>query len=96
VLAKAGHTVVSHDIAAYPGTDPDIEVDRDFFNTVDVPIGVENPPFKDANRFIRHGLKLGCEVYVLLRLMALEGAGFLKRDRRHDRGAKLFLVCEIR
>ena len=79
VLAKAGHTVVSHDIAAYPGADPDIEVDRDFFNTVDVPIGVErivtNPPFKDANRFIRHGLKLGCEVYVLLRLMALEGAG---------------------
>ena len=52
VLAKAGHTVVSHDIAACPGADPDIEAGRDFFNTVAVPIGVErivtNAPFKDS------------------------------------------------
>ena len=87
MLAKAGHTVVSHDIAACPGADPDIEAGRDFFNTVAVPIGVErivtNAPFKDSNRFIRHGLKLGCQVYVLLRLMAPEGAGRADLIDRH-------------
>ena len=36
---------------------------------------VTNPPFKLANEFIRHGLSLGVNVIVLLRLMALEGAG---------------------
>ena len=34
-----------------------------------------NPPFSIADQFIRHGLDLGCDVLVLLRLMALEGAG---------------------
>ena len=52
VLARAGHTVISHDIAAHSGADPDIEANRDFFETTVAPLGfnriVTNPPFKDA------------------------------------------------
>ena len=35
---------------------------------------VSNPPYRQADEFIRHGIRLGLPVIVLLRLMALEGA----------------------
>jgi hypothetical protein len=78
ILRAAGRTVVTHDLVAYEGADPGIESGIDFLMERQAPIGcacvVTNPPFKLADAFIRHGLALGCDVIVLLRLMAIEGA----------------------
>lgn len=78
VLRDAGFLVTAHDLVAYEGADKDIQGGIDFF-CAKVLIGIEaivtNPPFKDADRFIRKGLSLGVPVFMLLRLMALEGAG---------------------
>ena len=46
---------------------------------------VTNPPFKLADAFVRHGPSLGLPVIVLLRLMALEGAGRSDLIDRHLR-----------
>jgi hypothetical protein len=77
VLANAGETVVASDLNAYDGADPGIHI-ADFFKTQRAPRGasciVTNPPYKSADAFVRHGLTLVDEVFVLLRLMALEGA----------------------
>lgn len=35
---------------------------------------ITNPPFKQADDFVRHAMKLECNAIVLLRLAALEGA----------------------
>lgn len=78
VLKAAGWRVISHDLIAYPGADSDVHPDIDFFDAVDttyLQAIVTNPPYRWADQFIRRGLKLGLPVYVLLRLMALEGAG---------------------
>jgi hypothetical protein len=82
VLKEAGHNVLSSDICAYEGADHDIATPFDFLKVASRLDGkfpgtkiVTNPPFKLANQFIRHALKLDCDTYVLLRLMALEGAG---------------------
>lgn len=81
-LIAAGKNVVAHDLVSYAGADPGIETPIDFLMERAEPPGVEaivtNPPFKNADAFIRHGLTLGLPVVVLLRLMALEGAG--RRD----------------
>jgi len=64
---------------SYPGADDGIETPLDFQMEHRPPPGVTciatNPPFKLADEFVRHGLSLGCDVIVLQRLMALEGAG---------------------
>lgn len=77
-LSAAGHAVVAHDLVAYPGADFGIVSRRDFLMEWKAPPGVgaicTNPPFKNADAFIRHGLSFGLPVIVLLRLMALEGA----------------------
>lgn len=78
VLKGGGWRVVALDLIAYPGADKDVEPDRDFFapiNTVYLEAIVTNPPYRWADDFIRRGLELGLPVFVLLRLMALEGAG---------------------
>jgi hypothetical protein len=78
-LAAAGHKVTSFDLVAHEGADAGILTPVDFLMERRAPDGVEmivtNPPYKLANDFIRHGLKLAPRVIVLLRLMALEGAG---------------------
>lgn len=77
-LISAGHAVIASDLVAYPGADNGIQTSIDFLMERRPPAGcqaiVTNPPFKSADAFVRHGLDLGCMVYVLLRLMAIEGA----------------------
>ena len=78
VLKAGGWRVISHDLIHYPGADPDIHPDIDFFASRSasyLQAIVTNPPYRWADAFIRHGLKLRVPVFVLLRLMALEGAG---------------------
>lgn len=78
-LIGAGKRVTSMDLVAHPGADPGIETPIDFLMELTPPPGVQaivtNPPFKNADAFIRKGLGFGLSVTVLLRLMALEGAG---------------------
>jgi hypothetical protein len=77
VLKRAGWAVLAHDLIAYSGADEDIYPRIDFFKaerTYWVQAIVTNPPFRQADEFIRKGLSLGLPVIVLLRLMSLEGA----------------------
>jgi hypothetical protein len=76
-LTAAGWRVIAHDLIHYDGADPDIHYGNDFFKSIQahsLQAIVTNPPYRWADAFIRHGLELGLPVYVLLRLMALEGA----------------------
>lgn len=77
-LIAVGHRVIATDLVAYEGADDGIESRIDFLMERSVPAGaraiVTNPPFKNADAFIRKGLGFGLPVIVLLRLMALEGA----------------------
>lgn len=75
-LEAAGHSVIKQDLVAYEGADSGIATPIDFLMERAAPAGciVTNPPYKLADKFIRHGLDLGCTVIVLLRLMAIEGA----------------------
>jgi hypothetical protein len=77
-LISAGHAVITSDLVAYQGADNGIQSGIDFLMERKHPAGcltiVTNPPFKISDAFIRHGLELGCDVIVLLRLMAIEGA----------------------
>ena len=73
---KGLYDCVAQDLVAYPDAHPLIEAPRDFLLERE-PLGdviVTNPPYKLADKFIRHGLSLDLPVIVLLRLMALEGA----------------------
>jgi hypothetical protein len=78
-LIVAGHVVQASDLVAYDGADFGIYSGRDFLFERAPPRGcrtiVTNPPFKLADKFVRHGISLGCDVIVLLRLMAIEGSG---------------------
>jgi hypothetical protein len=88
-LKAAGHTVVTTDLCWHPGADSGIIGGVDFLleraPPPDVAAIVTNPPFMLADKFIRHGLALGLPVIVLLRLMALEGAGRSDLIDRHLR-----------
>jgi hypothetical protein len=78
VLKAAGWTVVAHDLVDYEGRDADINVGINFFEAKrlrSLDAIVTNPPYRLADHFIRKGLELDAPVIVLLRLMALEGAG---------------------
>ena len=87
VLEAGGRRVVAQDLIAYEGSDPGIETPIDFFKTERRPPSaitiVTNPPFMHADAFIRHGLALQCDVIVLLRLMAIEGANRSDLIDRH-------------
>lgn len=79
-LRAAGFDVYTTDLVAHDGADPGIISGVDFLMERQVPErvrwGVSNPPYKLADEFIRHGVHtLGLHMAVLLRLMALEGAG---------------------
>jgi hypothetical protein len=78
VLKAAGWRVCAQELVAYPFADEDVHSGIDFFGSicaVELDAIVTNPPFSRADDFIRHGVGLGLPVIVLLRLMALEGAG---------------------
>lgn len=87
VLKAASHRVVSTDLVAHPGADTDIATPIDFLMERQAPAGcaaiVTNPPYKLADQCIRHGLSLVPTVIVLLRLMAIEGAGRSDLVDRH-------------
>jgi hypothetical protein len=87
ILRERGHDVVAHDLVTHPGADPGIETPIDFLMERRAPAGhrciVSNLPFKNADPMIRHGLELGCDMIVLQRLMALEGAGRSDLIDRH-------------
>lgn len=86
-LAAGGHDVVSMDLVPHAGADPGILTPVDFLMEPRAPAGVEmivtNPPYKLADDFVRHGLRHAPVVMVLLRLMALEGAGRSDLIDRH-------------
>jgi hypothetical protein len=77
-IEATGRTVVKTDLVAYEGADPGILSGVDFLMEHRKPEGVQaivtNPPYKLADAFVRHGLKLGLPVFALLRLAYLEGA----------------------
>lgn len=81
-LEAAGLSVWKSDLVAYEGADSGIETPIDFLFECVAPVRagciVTNPPYKLSDQFIRHGLTLVPRVIVLLRLMAIEGAG--RRD----------------
>jgi hypothetical protein len=78
-LLSAGFDVVATDLHDHPGRDPEIETGLDFLtqsHAQGCDVVITNPPFSQADRFIRHCvtiLRVPC--IVLLRLLALEGAG---------------------
>ena len=75
VLKAGGWRVIARDLKAYSDADNDIESGIDFFKSLNVTYLqaiVTNPPYRQADEFIRHAMKLGVPVFVLLRLMSLE------------------------
>lgn len=88
-LQAGGIAVIARDIERYPGAMSCIKR-QDFFRTTEPPLScypealgarptiVTNPPFMHGDEFIRHGLALDCNVWVLMRLAYLEG------DRKSD------------
>jgi hypothetical protein len=91
VLRNAGHTVFASDLVDYGC--PDSQSRIDFLMERTAPAGVEaivtNPPYRLAEQFVEHALKLCPRVVMLLRL------AFLESERRSpflDRG-QLARVC---
>ena len=79
ILRGYGYEVTATELIDYPGRDVHVVTGIDFFATDSAPRGcgliITNPPYKDADAFVRHALTLVPKVVVLLRLAALEGAG---------------------
>lgn len=75
VLRKHDHVVYATDLVDYNSADQDAS-GWDFLMERQLPIGVQaivtNPPFKNAQAFVEHALKLCPKVYMLLRLAFLE------------------------
>lgn len=80
VLRASGHTVLASDLVDY-GIELQL-VSWDFLFELQAPLGhtciVTNPPFKLAEEFVEHALKLCPKVIMLLRL------AFLESERRSD------------
>ena len=79
VLWDAGHVVHPTDLVDYGRACIDVVVPKiDFFAQEHGPSGydciVTNPPFNCVDKFVRHGLTMVPTVWVLARLMFLEGA----------------------
>jgi hypothetical protein len=77
VLRAAGYRVVATDLVEYGAEDARGGVD--FLAQTAAPDGVTailtNPPYKNANEFVRRALTLAPRVVLLLRLAFLEGTG---------------------
>jgi hypothetical protein len=78
ILRERGYKVIASDIAKRKAADRHVKPSIDFFAQRKHPpyarLIITNPPFRYADEFLRHALALGCDVFVLLRLMYLEGA----------------------
>jgi len=74
VLRAAGHTVWATDLVDYgcPNSEPRIDFLLERQTMIDVEAIVTNPPFKLAEQFVEHALKLCPRVVMLLRLAFLE------------------------
>jgi hypothetical protein len=84
VLRDVGHAAIASDIYDYGFP---LHFVRDFLAEIKAPVGVEaivtNPPYRDAQAFVEHALRLVPRVIMLLRL------AFLESERRSlilDRG----------
>jgi hypothetical protein len=77
ILEDAGHDVVCTDLVRRNA--PGVHEGIDFLMEQQAWLGAEcivtNPPFKLADEFVRHGLKLCPKVIMLLRWAYAEGAG---------------------
>ena len=77
VLRGAGHAVIASDIEQY---DFPLHFQRDFLGEIGAPAGTEcictNPPFRDADKFVAHALRLAPLVIMLARF------AFYESDRR--------------
>lgn len=75
VLRNSGRAVIATDLVDYGC--PDSKARIDFLMEREAPAGVPaivtNPPFKNADEFVAHGLALVPEVYMLMRVAFLEG-----------------------
>jgi hypothetical protein len=75
ILRDRGRAVVATDLNDWGC--PDSKSGVDFLMEREAPAGVPaivtNPPFKLAEEFVEHALKLAPEVYMLMRLAFLEG-----------------------
>jgi hypothetical protein len=82
VLREAGNHVVATDIEDHAYGCPDARGGVDFLTQTSAPHGVEtiltNPPYRLANKFVRHAIALVPRVVILLPLRFLEGEG--RRD----------------
>ncbi len=79
VLEESGRTVISSDLVdrGFGATPIDFLLEQQLL----APVIVTNPPFKLAEQFLHHALRLGAEkVVFMLRLAWLEGAGAIGSD----------------
>lgn len=78
VLRGVGKQVYATDLVDYHSSDQDC-FGWDFLMEQQLPLGVQaiitNPPYKLADEFVRHALKLCPQVIMLLRLAFLESVG---------------------
>lgn len=85
VLRDSGRAVIATDLVDYGC--PDSESRRDFLMESEAPAGVPaivmNPPFKLAEEFVEHAIKLVPEVYALLRVAFLEGLRWERALKPH-------------
>jgi hypothetical protein len=76
VLRDRGYAMIASDIQnhGFP-----LHFHANFLATTKMPGGSEgiitNPPYRDANAFVRHAISLAPQIYMLLRLQFLEGVG---------------------
>ena len=75
ILEKAGHNVISTDLVDYGYGDSGVDFLMEWRRRDGVEAIVTNPPFKNANDFVRKSLELAPKCIMLLRLAFLEGAG---------------------
>jgi hypothetical protein len=78
ILRDAGHDVVATDLIDYGYGDAGIDFLAERRTPSPVMAIVTNPPFKLADQFVRHALRLCPKVVMLLRL------AFLESERRRD------------
>lgn len=79
VLKAYGHDVIASDLVDYPGRDVGIIPGLDFFKAAKpaaVDAIVTNPPYQGdlTPKFVEHALTFGVPVFMLLRLLFLEGS----------------------
>jgi hypothetical protein len=91
VLRESGRTVLATDLVDWGC--PDSQFDVDFLAEREAPAGVgaivTNPPFKLANEFAAHAIKLVPEVHMLMRGAFLEGMRWYRpEETKHGLGLR--------